>query len=566
MNKLVIAQEIKNVDDYSINKLKIPSLVLMERAAYSVFEVLKEKELLSFNKRPKILILCGMGNNGADGVALARIIACDELPSEVNIMLIGDVETASDEMLSQLEMARNIGLSFVDCDDNINAVRGYDIIIDGIFGIGLKRDIEGIQRKIIENVNAVDAFKVAIDIPSGLCADTGAIRGVALKCDITVTFGPVKAGLTVYNGLTITDATMCSLIGHPLPAFYENDYVKDKQRNDAYQELAFVTEADMQNIPIRKRYSNKGDFGKILVVAGSNKVYGAAHLCAKAAYKTGAGLVKVLSDKENKLAIEQTIPEALIETYDSEKLLSLSGSLKELEESIKDNIAWADIVSVGSGIGTGKISDFIFRNVLKYARQFNKQLIIDADGINLMAEDDTLLMGLKSLEKPAILTPHLKEMERISGKKIEEIRNNLFGSVEEFVRKYGVICVLKDASTLISKKGFTAVSLRGNSSMAKGGSGDVLAGIIAGMNALMPDSFYATALAVFIHGYAGELASRRRGMHSSLASDIVDNIENVIMLNIAGRTDEEFKENLAGQIDYINNQIVDIMKSLGLEE
>lgn len=566
MNKLVFAQEIKNVDEYSINKLRIPSLVLMERAAYSVFEVLRDEGLLGFDKKPKILILCGMGNNGADGVALARILACDELPSEVNIMLIGDVETCSDEMLTQLEIARNIGLNFVECDENIKAVSGYDIIIDGIFGIGLKRDIEGIQRKIIENVNMVDAFKVAIDIPSGLCADTGVIRGVALNCDITVTFGPIKAGMTIYNGLMVCNATKCSLIGHPLSAFYENDYVKDKQKTDSYQEIALVTEDDLRNIPIRKRYSNKGDFGKILVVAGSDKVYGAAHLCAKAAYKTGAGLVKVFTDKENKLAIEQSIPEALLETYDSEKLLSLSGGLTDLEESIKESVGWSDIVCVGSGLGTGHVSEFIFRGVLKYAKQFNKQLIIDADGINMLAADEALFRSIMNLEKSVILTPHLKEMERISGKKVDEIRSDLFGTAENFVRKNGVILVLKDASTLIAKKGFTAVSMRGNSSMAKGGSGDVLAGIIAGLNGLITDSFYATAVAVFIHGMAGERASRYHGMHSGLASNIVDNIENVIMLNIAGQTDEEFKENLAGQIDYINNQITDIIKSLGLEE
>lgn len=486
MKNIVTGTDMKKVDSYTINTIGIPSLVLMERAALSVAEIVCKNQL----KDKKILVVAGVGNNGADGVAICRILHLKGYNTELYIL--GDISKASTEFKQQLSIAHNIGINIVgDYND-------ADVIIDSIFGVGLSRNVEGVYKDVILKINKGRNFVYSVDIPSGVSADTGKICGVAVKANCTVTFGSYKIGTVLCPGAEYCGQVVVADIGFPQEAYEQIE-----------EQVKTATLEDFNFIPPRPNYSNKGTYGKILIIAGSKDISGAAVLCAEAAFRVGAGLVRVFTAEQNRQIIQRLLPEAMVNTYDVHHF-----NMKSLEACLK----WCNVVAIGPGIGTGVIQKNMIEKVLEY----NLPTVIDADGINNISEDERLK---KKLHKNVVITPHLGEMSRFLNIPVEEIASNLIKYGREVNYKYNINCILKDARTVITTEQETFVNLSGNSGMATAGSGDVLTGIVAALIGIGVEFNNATVLAPYIHGLAGDKAMEYVSKTSMMATDIIEGIK-----------------------------------------
>lgn len=537
MDRILTGLGMKSVDTYTIQKVGIPSMVLMERAALEVSRFIKEK----ISRTQRVLCICGTGNNGADAVAVARQLVCEGYSAD--IVIIGDETKASEEFLTQKNIAIACGVYFLHTvtsedsgayNDLYNALQDvYDLIVDGIFGIGLSRNIEGVTKSIIQSIVHISKDRmtgnrklvvVAVDIPSGLNSTTGEVMGDAIIADYTITFGARKAGMYLYMGKDICGQVKVCDIGFPELAF-ENAL-------DELQYYHVVENDDVAKHLPRKSHSNKGSYGKVLIVAGSKGMYGAAYLAATAAFRMGAGLVRIVTHKENRELIYKMLPEVMIDTYES---------IDDLEKLDLDSaIKWADSVLIGPGIGIEEAAKELTRRTLSVAKTLDKYLIVDADGLNIISKDDSLK---ESLYNKVIITPHIGEASRLMNRESSHIAKDIVKAARDYSNEYNVNVVLKDSTSVIlgiesfdNKCNNRAyVNTTGNAGMATAGSGDVLAGIIAGAVAggldkeLVSENITkAIAIAVYIHGLAGDLAAKEKGQTSMVATDILDMIAKVL--------------------------------------
>ncbi len=500
----------KNIEARIIRDYQVPSLVLMERAALSVTEVIRSR--FRREETGKILVLCGSGNNGGDGFAIARILFLEGW--NVEICFLGKEEKMTPECRLQSEICQNFHVPRVSFPEELS----YALIVDAIFGIGLTREISGPLKSVIERVNECTAFKIAVDLPSGIHGDTGAVMGEAISCDVTVTFGLTKAGMCFYPGRRFCGEILLREIG-----------ILDLKDESS---IGAVEMSDLETLPSRLPEGNKGTFGKVLIVGGSPGMAGAVYLSALAAFHTGVGMVRIHTDEANRLPLQTLLPEAIIETDFS-------------EETCKKVLKWCDVVVLGPGLSQTQESLTRFRWYLRNCRISKKQLILDADGLNLLAahpEDQ------EYLAVNVVCTPHLGEFSRLTRKSIPALKENLLSEVRTFASSTGCVLVCKDAATLIADPccsfDKTFVNLSGNSGMAVAGSGDCLTGILAGvacmfrqepLTAKMAVKYprgYLTArkaaLGVYLHGKAGEFASNEKGMHGVLASDIARSVSLVL--------------------------------------
>ncbi|MGB8452302.1 MAG: NAD(P)H-hydrate dehydratase [Anaerocolumna sp.] len=516
MKTIVDSAQMKAVEEVTIDKIGIPAIVLMERAALSVADIVKKHS----NKQSKILAVCGTGNNGADGIAAARILKLKGYTAD--ILLAGDEDKASALTRQQLNIVRNLGISIY---NNI-VISEYTIIIDAMFGIGLSRNISGIYKDIIEEINTGEHLVFAVDIPSGLSADTAKPMDISIKADYTITFGLNKIGLILYPGCEYAGTVIVADIGLPQTAI------------DAVTSQYFIYDtSDLEKLPKRKNYSNKGTYGKVLIIAGSVNMSGACYFSAKAAYRMGSGLVKVMTPAENRIIIQSQIPEALIYTYDVGTIDN-----NEIDKILKE-IEWANVIVIGPGIGVSDVSRQLLELVLKKDKT---PIIIDADGINLLAQkvnelenkSDTEFNRIEAvasfLPQHTVLTPHLKELSVLLNMTIENITSNLLETANYCTFKNNLLFVLKDARTIVANDDKRYINISGNNGMATGGTGDVLTGIIAALIAQGLDTGEAAKLGVYIHGLAGDKACETKGSYSLMASDIIDALPLTIKHNQDG--------------------------------
>ena len=488
MEYIVSGSEMKKVDEYAIKRLGIPSMVLMERAALSVVDLI----LCNEPKDKKIVVVSGVGNNGADGIAIARILSLKGY--DVTIYVCGVKSKASEEFLAQLEIAKKLKIKIVR-----EMVRA-DVIVDAIFGVGVSRNVIGIQAKAIRQINNSRGVVYSVDLPSGINADTGEVMGVAVKADYTVTIGCQKIGTAMYPGTDYCGEITVGDIGYPIDAY-------DKCKHVA----KYVDNYDLSLIPVRPNYSFKGSFGKVLIIAGNDEMSGAAAKSAMSAYRVGAGLARVFTDQENKEVIGKLIPEAVINTYDSEEF-----DVKALDASI----AWADVIAIGPGLGLGDNQNIMVKRVL----DSKKPCVVDADAINTISKDNKLK---KKLHGEVIMTPHLGEMSRLIKKDVDEIKANIFEAAKNAHKKTFANYVLKDARTVIASGDDLFVNMTGNNGMATAGSGDVLTGIIVGLLGIGVDFNAAAVLGPYIHGIAGDRAANRVSKTSLMASDIIEELTTI---------------------------------------
>jgi NAD(P)H-hydrate epimerase len=342
--------------------------------------------------------------------------------------------------------------------------------------------------------------------------------GIALPADITVTFGYEKLGTMLYPGKGYSGQVKIADIGFP--------DISLKRIEPEY----FTYEcSDKKLIPTRPSYSNKGTFGKVLVIAGSENMSGAAYLSALAAYRTGAGLVKLFTVEENRTVLQTQLPEAIITTYQREEVLAMTDDFKAL---LEEQCQWADVIVLGPGIGQEPYVENLTEAVLEGAFV---PIIIDADGLNAIANNPQLT---NYFTENMIITPHLGEMARLTGSSVTNIQKNLITTAREYADRFGITCVLKDAVTIAADKDQkTYVNASGNSSMAKAGSGDVLTGIIAGLLALGLEEEKAASLGVWLHGLAGDKVREVNGEHSLLARELAEAIPVIMQQN--NRKEEE---------------------------
>lgn len=491
------------IDHYCINEIKIPSLVLMERAAFSVARVIKDELCIGKERRPSIAVVCNTGNNGADGVAAARIL--DDWGYFVKIIIIGNLKKATQEFITQINIVNHTDIEVDFAEEGTYDFTGFDVIVDGIFGIGLLRDVEGKFADMIDCICKSKCKVVSIDIPTGLSADTGRPLGRTVAADFTVTFGYLKLGHKLLKGRDYCGKIFVCDIGFRKEAICE--LLKKENVRYIYDGMEGC------KLPVRWQSSNKGSYGKTAVVAGLGGMLGAAFFSAKAAYKTGCGLVKVLSIKENKDILMSMLPEAIYVEMDEG-----SSTIKEiLENLVRDCRA----LVIGPGLGISESS----YELVKAALELKMPVVFDADALNIISRHRDLL---KKLCENHIVTPHILEMSRLMNVDKSEIIHDIVLATEDFVKQYGCTCVLKDSTTvvasIIDSKIQTYVNVNGNSAMATGGSGDVLSGMIGGFLSQKMKNHEAAELGVFLHGKAGDVAADKMSQYSVTASDIIDQI------------------------------------------
>lgn len=495
MQLWVNAAQMKAADQYTIQKLGVPSLELMEHAAQACVQVLEDEKV----DLSHVCVVCGSGNNGGDGFAIARILQNNRY--SVETFCVGNPEHYTEETQEQMHRLQECGGKIT---YGMPQEDSYSVIIDAVFGVGLSRKVEGRYRQVIEQMNRMRGIKFAVDIPSGLSATTGCILGCAFKADYTVTFQLKKIGLELSQGRTMAGRVIVPDIGISTDSICEDQEIVRTAGKDIYRKM----------LPDRPEDSNKGTYGRLLVIAGSKGMAGAAYLNAHAAYMTGAGLVRIYTSSDNREILQTLLPEAVITTYEEynkEELLSL--------------LTWADGVCIGSGLGMSRLSEKILKTVIEYVKV---PCLIDADGLNLLAENKNYLNQMA--ERRFVITPHMKEMSRLTGTPVEELKADRIQILKDFISRYRITCVLKDSRTLIAseEKGIR-MNLTGNSAMAKAGSGDVLAGVISGWMVQGKEAEDAAELGTYIHGLSGDLAKFEKGVYSVMARDLIEYISKALM-------------------------------------
>jgi ADP-dependent NAD(P)H-hydrate dehydratase / NAD(P)H-hydrate epimerase len=493
--KIATSWIMREIDKYCIEDLKIPGIVLMENAALKVVKNLSHENNKSF------AIVCGRGNNGGDGFAIARHLHV--LGRKVEVFLVGSKEGMSEESTTNYTILKNMGIAitkinnFEDINELRDAVGRCDATVDALFGTGLSKNVEGIYDMAISIINENSKYTISVDVPSGLNSDTGKVMGNCVKAQRTITFQLYKKGFLAYDSDKLTGEIIIEDIGIPeavVDKFHKDEFIMDR-------------ELVRNKLLIRNKYSHKGDYGRVLIVAGSKGFTGAAYIAAESAVRSGAGLVTLCCSEEIQPILSSKLVEAMTVNF-SEK------------EKLKDIISKCTSIAIGPGMGDNEET---FEDV-KYALENAKcPLVIDADGINVLKNDLSLLMNRSN---GVILTPHLGEMSRITGLTIEHIKQNRIEVAEQFAKDYDVVVLLKGYNTVITDGKTTMINPTGNSSMASGGMGDCLTGIIASFAAQGYNTLEAAYLAAYVHGFAGDKLSEK--MFCVNASHVLQSVPFVI--------------------------------------
>ena len=471
--KIATGREMKRIDEITINEYGVDSRILMERAGISVVLTLEE-EIGNLSEH-RFLVLCGGGNNGGDGFVVARNLL--DVAEDVLVVFLGKKRTPDCDYNYNLYL--KFGGKILKRFD-VSLLKEYDVVVDAIFGTGLKGEVTGEYARVIDFVNDSNAYVVSVDIPSGVDADTGKVLGTAVKANLTVTFGTPKVGHLLFPGRGYTGKLKVAHIGHP------RSLLKSLKRH--------VITKDMVRslLPNRPRDSHKGTYGKVLIIAGSKMYSGAPVLSGMGALKVGAGLVTLMVPFPQNLVATSNFPELIsipVETKDG------FFSIDNVEECLK-MAEKADVVAIGPGLGN---NDNTRKFVNEFLKRLEKPVVVDADGLNVL--DVSILSGRS---QPTVITPHPGEMARLLSRTIEEVKYN-YSFAEEFAKRHRCVLVLKSATTIVTDGENTFFNIMGNTGLSKGGSGDVLTGMISGFMAQKLASLEASALAVYLHGLAAEI-------------------------------------------------------------
>lgn len=487
--KILTAAQIKGADAYTIEHDKITSVELMERAAGAFVRTFIEQWK---EKRP-VCIFCGSGNNGGDGLAIGRLLLSQQY--KVQVYMVQQSGKASPDFQENLEKLNKFHEPRTIAEEGqIPDIPEEAVIIDALFGTGLSRPVEGLYARVIERINRSGAEVVSVDISSGLYPNRPADKeGAIVEADCVITFQIPKLALMLpENGKWVRSWKLVN-IG------LSKEYLEKAETPYFYTCVDFIRTIYLT----RNKWSHKGDFGKVLLIAGSKGKIGAAVLCARACLRSGVGLLTVQLPSCGYTIMQTAVPEAMVLSDSSEEQFS---EVPELEGY--------NVLGIGPGLGTAAPTVEAFRQLLQKAKQ---PMVLDADALNLISKDNSLL---EWLPENAILTPHPKEFERLAGSWANDFER--LEKQRDFSRKYKVVVVLKGAHTSISSpQGQVYFNSTGNPGMASGGTGDALTGMLAGLLGQQYAPFEAAVLGVFLQGLAADLAVKKLGMDSFIASDLI---------------------------------------------
>lgn len=469
MEKVLTNAQMRRADEYTIDKLNVSSEILMRRAGLALAEVVKK-----YAKGKSVTVVCGTGNNGGDGYVCAERLFEDGY----NVKVYAAEGKLSDDCSRERAAYKGEYCDFI----------SGDIIVECLFGTGLSRSVEGEFLKIINRINSLNAFKISADIPGGLNGDNGLAMGAGVRADLTVAIAEYKTGHFLNDGADYTGELVKADIGITCP-------------QDNYSHI--FCDGDVKIFyPKRRRNTHKGDYGTAQLVVGSDRYIGAAVLAAEAALKSGCGYVKVCTSEKVKLSVAAKVPQAIF----------------------SDGIDFsAQAVAIGCGTG---VSESVYGNIVRLLKEYKGTLIIDADGLNSLSKYGRGVLCEKSCK--VVLTPHVKEFSRISGLETGEILQNPVKAARDFALKYGVTVLLKNAVSVISDGERTAILGRGNSSLSKGGSGDMLCGYTCGTAARGVEAFYAAAVASYTIGVCAEICSAEKTEYCVTSKDIIKNLHSAV--------------------------------------
>jgi NAD(P)H-hydrate epimerase len=496
----------KKIDECAINEYGIPGILLMENAAAAV--AAQARAMMGGCAGKRVTVVAGRGNNGGDAFAAARLL--HSKGADVRVYLVGEKTGLSGDALFNMEILERIGTGVTEITENIEMssfladMYTSDLVIDGLFGTGLSRDIEGTAAEVIARINQFGRPVLSIDIPSGIDGRDGSIRGVCVKADATVTFGLPKLGLVLHPGCLYTGTLITADIGIP-PCVIGKQDIKTG-----------IIDLDMVSamIPQRKPDSNKGDYGRVLIVTGSTGMTGSGCLASMAALRTGAGLVYTGVPQSLAPVYSSHMTEPIVIPLEDSGTGRLSASCTEHILGLMDKM---DVVAIGPGLTAGDDIRKIVGAVIENCRV---PLVMDADALNAISADPSVL---KKLKAEAVLTPHPGEMARLTGTNTKQVQSDRIGTATAFAQQYGVTVVLKGNRTVVAyPDGRVLINTTGNAGMATAGTGDVLTGMIAGIAAQGVPAGDAAAAGVYLHGLAGDAAADCKGMHGMVAGDIVD--------------------------------------------
>mgnify|MGYP001809635032 CR=1 FL=1 len=473
------AEQVRHLERIAIEQHGIPGSELMNRAGEVAYRVLREH----WPAERGMTVLTGIGNNAGDGYVMARLARADGLA--VRVLQLGDIARLRGDAATSCAAYRAAG-GVIDAYQRVPAEPG--VIVDAMFGTGLERPVEGVWAEAVTAVNARHTGVLAVDIPSGLHADTGQVMGIAVRASVTVSFIGLKQGLFVGAGPDCRGQLHFSTLDVPA-AVYAQEH-PSMWRSDWRQQR--------QTLTPRSRVAHKGDCGHVLVIGGAPGMSGAVRLTGESALRAGAGLVTVVTHPAHAAVLNLTRPELMVSgVADPRELVPL--------------IARADVVAVGPGLGR----DAWGRRLWERVQTLGLPLVVDADALNLLAESP--LAG-----RDWILTPHPGEAARLLGVKVAEVERDRPRAVAEIQRRYGGVAVLKGAGTLIQGRPTRppVVCSDGNPGMATAGSGDVLTGVVAALRAQGLEGEEAACVGVCLHAAAGDAAARG-GERGLVAGDIV---------------------------------------------
>ena len=503
MNYVLTPEQMAAADKSAAYDLHIPSIILMENAAHAVLKEIQQ----DFAPGSRIAVIAGRGNNGGDGLALARQLFLHNY--SVKIYLLAETDDLTPDATVNYYAATALGIECEIVDDMTETIRqewqAAALLVDALLGTGCNRRLADLYYEAVEIINQCAALKYSIDIPSGLGGERGIVMGTAVKADKTIVLAAYKRGNLLGKAKAYCGEIVLADIELPAAAY------------DAVRPQTFVLEPALwPDFPPERLFAHKGTMGRALVIAGSEQMGGALLLSAEAAYRGGAGLVYAYTTESNRIPLLIRLPEAIAGVY--------SEAPAEMDKyEFSQQIEGKDAVLIGPGLSVGPKAYELLRMTLAS----KLPLVIDADALTLLAEHPVLLHLCAQRAELKVLTPHLKEMERLTGLPVSQIEENSLELAGRFAKKWNAVIVLKNYRTVIAfPDGKCYINPLGNEGMATGGSGDVLSGYLTGLLAAAggKDQTKAILCGVYRHSLAGDLACQQKGAAAMLASDIISHL------------------------------------------
>ncbi len=511
--RVLNTQQMREADRRTIDEIGIPSIVLMENAGRQAVAAMEA----AFEDLPSshVGVLCGRGSNGGDGFVVARTLI--QRGIETSVFLLGSVAEVRGDARTNLEVLGRIGLTVVEIASaqewelHFSQLSECDLLVDAILGTGFHGPLSGLLETVVADVNGLGVPVVAIDLPTGLSADTHEVDGEAIDAAMTVTIAAPKLSLVLPPGDAHCGDLVIADIGIPLPIL---DEVEGPH-------IEILTREDMRDlVPARAAESHKGDFGRVLIVAGSFGRAGAAHLAGMGALRSGAGLVTIATPRSCLPMVAALAPEYMTEPLDETPAGTIDFPALERVLELQ-----ADIIAVGPGLGQSPGTAAFVQGLVERA---GVPLVLDADALNAFAGDPDRLAGRDGVD--VVITPHPGEMARLLNLSVEEVQRDRLRHAMDFAAGHRVHVVLKGHRTIVAgPDGRAFINLTGNSGMATGGTGDLLTGMIAAWFAQLLDAEAACKLAVYLHGTAGDLAEADDGEVALIAGDIAAHLGDAVL-------------------------------------